>query len=387
MQTSPIDNEGFSLEQLDFVARAKDEEDYLKRMDMIEKANAPKPRGELPIVSARDIMRRRPDRSFIVERFLLPKTVNMMYSKPGGYKTILMLDLCLCITAGEPWLGMKTHKGRVLILDQENSDTSIRDRLVGLVTGHNWKRKRHTKNLELLLRQGDLWDPKFVEQVHDFVKEKRVQLVVFDTIRRFGDFEENSSDSINQLYRAFQKIINGSKCSILFLHHANKQSGSYRGSVDLLGQVDTAYQVHRRGTSPEFKIECDKSRSGEIEELEGQVLWEEDKIEVKRVQPSIETEDDGYSSFKKHRVIALREIAELCPIVSSKFKKSELWRQMDALNVDLAKENRYNLRTLERVLIHLRKSKYLVKTDTKGVYLRIFTSEGGVFVPQGAKDA
>lgn len=341
-------------------------------------------KSKLPIVTARQIMMRKKDRRFIVERFLLPKTINMLYSRPGAFKSYLTLDMCLCVAGGDDWLGMKTKKTNVLILDKENSDSSLRDRLIALVSGHGWKRKSNPRYLNMLIRQGDLWNAEFIANLSQYVSEKKVGLIVFDTVRRFGDFEENSSDSINQLYLAFQSIVNGTDCAVLFLHHANKESGKYRGSVDLLGQVDTAYRVERDGTQDDFKLICEKSRSGEIDEIAGHIEFAEERTVITRQDITEKIEGDSYAKFKATRALALSEIAKICPMASSVFVRATLWAEIDSLNVDKSKDDRVSLRTLARVLEHLVKSKYLAKTGAKGEYRRLFSGNGGIFTPQGA---
>lgn len=345
----------------------------------------------LPVVTARDIMHRKKDRSFLVRGFLHPKTVNMIYSPPGTFKSLIALDMALCLAGGDEWLGMKTKKSKILYLDKENSDSSLRDRLVGLVKGHKWKRKQNPWHVHMLLKQGDLESDEFVAQVSSYVYEKKVDLVILDTLRRFGNFEENSSDSINQMYLAFQKIINGTKASVLFLHHANKEGQTYRGSVDLLGQVDSCYRVEREGKpgsyTNNFKMVCEKSRTGEIDQINGQFDFQEDCISITKLDAELEKEVlDEYEKFQKTKTLALNEIAKLCPMASSTFKMVQLWKEIDSLNMDKEPLNRVSKRTLERVIFNMVKRKYLVKTGNKGEYRRLFSGSNGIFLPQGEKN-
>lgn len=368
------------LKEHESALNAKTETEFLQAVKKIEKKIKS---DSSPFVTASQVMKRKKNRDFLVEKFLMPKTISMIYSRPGAFKSYLSLDMCLCIAGGDPWLGMKTKKFNVLLLDKENSDSTLRDRLTALVAGHKWKRKANPRHLSMLIGQGDLWDPRFVETVSKFVHDKKIGLIVFDTVRRFGDFEENSSDSINQLYLAFKKIVNGTNCSVLFLHHANKEKGNYRGSVDLLGQVDTAYRVERKDTQDDFQLICEKSRWGEIDEIHGHMEFGEESTVISRLDLEEEkVEGDNYAKFKANRALVLSEIAKLCPMASTTFIRANLWSEVDSLNVDKTKDDRVSLRTFARVLVHLVKTRYLSKTGGKGEYRRLFSGSGGVFSPQ-----
>lgn len=324
------------------------------------------------------------DKNFVVQDFLLPKTVNMMFSPPSGYKSLLTLDMCICIAAGEPWLGLKTKKSKVLILDRENSNKDIRDRVVSLVNGHGWRKKLRGIKLNLLIRNGMLTDDKFLTDLHEYVQEEDIRLVVIDTLRRFSSFEENSSDDMNKLYAAFQKIINGSNAAIHFLHHTNKDETSYRGSVDLLGQVDTAYRISRSKKDTEFRIICEKSRSGEIDEIQGSIEWDKEKeiTIINRHDIEEKEENDRYAKFKACRTWVLNVVEKVCPMVSNKFLRKSMIKELESENVDKTKENRYSPRLLDQVLEHLVKTKYLAKTGEKGEYRRLFSSESGILKAQ-----
>lgn len=335
-------------------------------------------------VSLKDVFFWKKDKSFVVQDFLFPKTVNMLFSPPGGFKSLLTLDLCLCIAAGEPWLGLKTKKGKVLILDRENSNKDIRDRVVSLINGHKWKRRLKSIYANFLIRRGTLNDIKFLEDLNVYVKENNVCLIVIDTLRRYSSFEENSSDGMNQLYTAFQEIIGETGAAILFLHHTNKEGETYRGSVDLLGQVDTAFKIIRKNKENEFTIVCEKNRSGEIDKIQGTIEWDKDNEITTITKRDVEEheEEDKYAKFKKTKYWVLEQVKQLCPMVGSTFLRTSVMKKLDSENVDLEKDARITMRTIERVLFHLVEKRYLVRTGKKGEYRRLFTGDDNGFKPQ-----
>lgn len=364
-------------ERIEAIVRTHEYQGTAKRLQQTQEET------DLPITNISDILNWKKDNNYIVEDFIFPKTVNMLYSPPSGYKSLLSLDMSLSVSTGDTWLGLKTKKGKVLILDRENSQKTIRDRVVCLVNGRQWtKRKANSAKLNMIIRHGMLDNDEFVDQIHEFTVENDVKMIIFDTLRRFGDWEENSSDSINKLYTTFQKIIEGTNAAIVFLHHSSKDEKSYRGSVDLLGQVDTCYKVRRINKTDDFRLICEKSRSGEMEEIEGHIDWDKETEETKITRKDIEDtkeESDRYAKFKLCRTWVKNTISEICPIKGNIFLRKALMKELDVINPDRNDDERFSVRLVDSVLNHLVKTKYLNKTGAKGEYRRLFEGSDGVF--------
>jgi len=218
----------------------------------------------------KDFEKLKKDKNFLIGHVLYPKTVNMVYSPPAQFKSLMCLDMALCLANGLNWLGNEVKKKKkVLYCDKENNDQLIKERLLGLHKGHNLKRRKFP--LQILRRNGDLLNVEFIKALHKFVEENEIEVIFFDTLHRFADYDENRSDDVNRLYTmVFQPLIEKFGVSIVFLHHT-KKDGGYRGSGDFLGMVDTAWSIRREGKSNKFKIINEKARSGEIENISGEI--------------------------------------------------------------------------------------------------------------------
>jgi len=234
------------------------------------------------------------DKNFLIHDVLYPKTVNMVYSPPAQFKSLMCLDMALCLSNKLNWLGNEVKERRkVLYCDKENNDQLIRERLLGLHKGHGLTRGDFP--LHILRRNGDLLNKEFVDSLHEFVKENEIEVIFFDTLHRFADYDENKSDDLNRIYTfVFQPLIEKFGVSIVFLHHT-KKDGGYRGSGDFLGMVDTAWSVRREGKSNKFNIVNEKSRSGEIANITGEIDFvmdgdDLDYVKILRLNEKKETE-------------------------------------------------------------------------------------------------
>lgn len=305
----------------------------------------------------RDFEKLKKDKDFLVQDFIYPRTVTLFYSPPGEFKSLLALHMSQSLASGKDWLGFKTKRTPVLYCDKENNDQTIKDRIIKLYKGHNLKRKNYP--LYILRRTGDLLDSNFIKRLKELIIEKGIKLVVFDTLHRFADYDENKSDDINRLYNeVFIPIKEEFGCSILFLHHSTKPSESgkvvYRGSSDFLGMVDTAYLVRRTKTegkkTNDFLIINEKSRAGEIAELYGQIDFSDNDSYIKIIKTFAEVEQDK-------KIDKLKELTTKVTEILKKGGKMKRINIEDALTLESFK---FSTSTLKRVLKFLVDNEYVI---------------------------
>ena len=293
---------------------------------------------------------------------LYPATINMIYSKPGEFKSLLTLDAAISITNKRDFLGFKTKKYPVMYLDHENNEQIIKERLVMLCNGKKIKRKNFP--LLFLVREGDLDSSSFVESLKKEIIKNKVKLLIFDTLHRFAQYEENRADDINRLYtKIFIPIVEECDCAILFLHHATKQ-GEYRGSGDLLGMVDVGWSLKKWKDDKGFTIENIKSRSREIMKIHGQVERNDETLTtvIKRLGDSVEQNINQSKSKKLNS--AMSKIMKLFTIAGMKQKKTFI---MD--NFEFKYKNEYSNATIRRGLDQLVGLDFL-NSDKKGKFTR-----------------
>lgn len=276
----------------------KDEKDIkgisgLQELMLPQEIQTTQSRKNYTLRTYKDYEHLKKDKSFLVQDIIYPKTVTMLYSPPGEFKSIIALSLAFAIATGKTWMGKTCKKYPVLYCDKENNDQTIKARAEGLFKGMGLKRKSFP--LYFLPRAGDFKDPKFYIWLMDTITTNKIKLIVFDTLHRFSDYEENSSDDMNRLYTTIFQPLQEMGVSVLFLHHStkpkqNNSNTTYRGTGDFLGMVDTAYSVHRMKKTNTFTIENEKARGGEIETMRGEILFEDDIIKLRCLNQDIPQE-------------------------------------------------------------------------------------------------
>jgi len=312
-----------------------------------------------------------PNTNYIIDQLIYPQNIIMLVSPPKNYKSMLALYISMCVSNGKPLFGLNTKQSNVLYLDKENNETIIHQRLHALKRGHEQDFPNTNFPLHFLIRQGDINNILWVQKLQDTVKKHDIKLIIFDTLHRFGDYDENSANDINHLYvTVFQPLIDEHNCSIIFLHHTNRDR-NYRGSGDLLGFVDSAYQIMKTSKDG-FTLDCIAARGGEIDKIQGTIEIEQD--EHKQLysarftqKPIEEIEEESKEQWSKKK--------EACNMIMEYFKSKGLdsYQKKDienAILIDTKDEistetikNAFKFLILKRVLTSNGRGKYTKIND------------------------
>lgn len=342
----------------------------------------PNPRTELedmedpPIIptitTAKELMKMKIPKDFIIEKLLRPGELAMLYSPSGSFKSFIAMHLALCVSNKKDFFGYSTKQKKVLILDNENSIPLLATRLKKMASGMEIKKRNYP--LIFALKQGQLDNPRFFEGLKITLLKEKIDLLIIDTLRRVHSGEENSSRDMNELYKLFDELMKIG-IAILFLHHTNKGNEEFRGSVDLKGMLDVQVKVERIGDSNKMIIKNEKNRWGEIDPINVEINPEgEETIYFTQLDEINQEKTDKYAKFKKARGFVLQQVKELCNMDGMTFKRIDIIDALDAYNADNP-NNALSKRTVDSALRDLVKKKYLAKSEKAGTYIRNFSEK------------
>lgn len=315
------------------------------------------------IRQAIEFLKLKPNNDYLIKGFIQSGQLTMVHSPPAHFKSLVMLHAALSIVTGNKFLELQTKKQAVLILDGENSDTIIQKRLKSLMGGH--KIKSIKKTPLYFLKDGLLIDDKqtlnveFRDYLLDFCRDNKVKLVVFDTMHRFALYDENRADDINRLYLQVFKKLQEQGISVLFLHHSTKQGG-YRGSGDFLGCVEVCYKIRKTPNKiNEFCLVCEKSRSGEVEELAGEIDFDNENGTIRFIAKPIAEVKTEHSEKYKETTNRIEQIIQYNPS-----KRADIIRQLDEEKLQYG-----SIKTIERHLRWLMEEKKTIRQNEKKQYV------------------
>jgi hypothetical protein len=186
-------------------------------------------------------------------------SVTLLAAQGGTGKTSLVYNWALGVATGSSWSGRRCLPGKCLLIsaDEPLSDTKEKLSIIGY----------QEANIKPgMISFWETWRFAHIQQLERFIKKHRPVLVVIDSLTacfagmNVDLIKSNAGDS---LY-ALRDMANVYKCSIVILHHLNRQGGLRDSSsfVDNVSEVVKLYRQEGNFDQNQFILEWVKSRSG-----------------------------------------------------------------------------------------------------------------------------
>jgi hypothetical protein len=186
-------------------------------------------------------------------------SVTLLAAQGGTGKTSLVYNWALGVATGSSWSGRRCLPGKCLLIsaDEPLSDTKEKLSIIGY----------QEANIKPgMISFWETWRFAHMQQLERFIKKHRPVFVVIDSLTacfagmNVDLIKSNAGDS---LY-ALRDMANVYKCSIVILHHLNRQGGLRDSSsfVDNVSEVVKLYRQEGNFDQNQFILEWVKSRSG-----------------------------------------------------------------------------------------------------------------------------
>ncbi len=244
--------------------------------DALKSAMPPEEPAVLPELATALLARKMPKLRWIFDSLIPEGGLIAISGKPGSYKTFFAIWLALRATIGESAThnhpeGKQTLTGAInaLIIEEENTERTIRDRLLGFSTGD-------FARLHVLIDKGfSIQKENWLMELKKYITDNEISLVILDPfISTLGLRDENdnsqAAEAIDKLRKA---LLVDCGCAVVFLHHPNKgdESGKgLRGAGDILGKVDIHFSMEKdEDNKRKIRVEIQKNRLLPEEDCEG----------------------------------------------------------------------------------------------------------------------
>lgn len=329
-----------------------------------EKDDDEEPKG-LPWQSFGDLMgssRSRP--GFLIKDIWLKRSHGMVAGEPKTFKSTVALDIAVSVASGKPLWGQfpVEDQGPVLIIQNENSEWIIKDRMEKIIYSKDLVGIAHCKNriltvdfppnlpIYFLNNFGYTFsDPLHREELEDTMEELNPRLVILDPLYLMFDGEINSAKELNPILTWLMELKNDYNTSIMVIHHWNKGGTSTRGGQRMLGSttlhgwVESALYIQSQaeedtlnGPVPKIVIERELRGGGVLPKIAleikmgdmGDPTYEAKLTEVKGSSGPIELLDlltmypQGLSTSQaaKELNVSRRRISDLMERIKDKIK-------------------------------------------------------------------
>lgn len=151
-------------------------------------------------------------------------------SKAG--KSFALIELCIAIAEGRPWLGFDCAQGRVLYVNLELDRASCLHRFRDVYNALGW-RPEHLANLDIWNLRGrsvpmDQLAPRLIRRA----AKKGYLAIVIDPIYKVITGDENSADQMAAFCNQFDKVCTELGCAVIYCHHHSKGAQGGKRSMD-----------------------------------------------------------------------------------------------------------------------------------------------------------
>ena len=181
-------------------------------------------------------------KSWLVQDLIPSNVLIFLFGIAGHYKTWFVLHLAVCLANGRTFLNRLTKSIKVLIVNKDSTPSELQRRLkkFGMVVDNIFV---------------DM-NPLSLDSYIAIAKE--YDLIIFDSLIRFHNADENSATEMAEVMGILQKIRDAGT-TVLVIHHRGKATGQgYRGSSEILAGCDLAFSLNKNPDALILKTE--KSR-------------------------------------------------------------------------------------------------------------------------------
>lgn len=215
----------------------------------------PKEIQPLRVISAPDLQRAQlPPVKYLVDG-LLPEGTSLLTAASKVGKSWMVLDLGLCIAAGEPFLSRPTTRTGVLYLALEDSLNRLQDRMNKVLGG------KPPPPLFCFTTEAPKLDDGLLDVLEDHLKKcPDTRLLIVDTLQKVRGQALPREGPYAQDYREMETLkgfMDKRGVSVLFVHHNRKMKDDgdpfnmISGTNGLMGAADTIWTITKANRADE----------------------------------------------------------------------------------------------------------------------------------------
>lgn len=204
--------------------------------------------------------------NWIVPGFIERGTRGLVVAPPKTGKSLLFLDLALCIGTGQSFLCMprSVYPVKVAIISREDGPVMVKRRLSQLAAGHGLSAMDVDRNILVnTIEQSSRFridNQKDLEEMAKWLKMSGVEFTVIDVLNKIHAQEENSSTDMTRVMSKFDELAHMSGSQVCVIHHTNK-IGGVKGSTSIEGWADYVFRLEADKEDESIKTLFVKTKS------------------------------------------------------------------------------------------------------------------------------
>ncbi len=217
---------------------------------------------------------------FILEPFLPFRSIILFDGLGETGKSLLAMQLALCMASGKPFLNSLADKQRTFYFTAEEDEFAFNDRLIKLMKGLNITNDDLAGNFRWLsvfsedfkcpiyrlfeIVRGGVEKTAFYDYLLNIIAHFSPQLVILDSLVNLYGLDENNSSHASIFMESLKMIAKNYNCSFFVLHHQTKEAMRVDGERIFRGSMVFRDQARERITLQKMN---DNVKKIEIEKL------------------------------------------------------------------------------------------------------------------------
>jgi hypothetical protein len=185
-------------------------------------------------------------------------TRGLVVAPPKTGKSLLFLEMALCLATGQGFLGARPY-GRTVkcaIISREDGPVIVHRRLMQLAASRGLSLAEVDKNIVVNTEQQTsrfkIDRAEDLDEMGDWLRAAGVEFCVIDVLNRLHDQEENSSGDMTRVMQSFDKLAQRGGCQVCVIHHTNK-IGGVKGSTSIEGWADWIARLEQHPEQDDVK--------------------------------------------------------------------------------------------------------------------------------------
>lgn len=217
---------------------------------------------------------------FLIPGFLPRQSLGITFGAEGSLKSMLLMDMCLCMAMGVPWLepmpdvvalneSFTTKPARILWLDFDNGRRRMNKRLAAFLRAYKAPADCPFTYVTVPIQRLDMAKKAHALSLIEVVERKQADFLVVDNLLLVSTGTDENSSEMAEVMNGFRVLNEHTGATTQIIHHQRKSSAAtdgvrrgetLRGHSSIAAACDVITHVDRKEGSDVVTVTPTKKR-------------------------------------------------------------------------------------------------------------------------------
>lgn len=222
----------------------------------------------------------RPPIQYAVDGLFALPSLSIIYGAPGTLKSMLLIDLAVCVVGGTPWLpslpgkpgsGRAATQSAVLWADLDNGIRTMHERIGSMSFARNLSKTAPLYYVSMPVPWLDALNFTSVSQLIQLVLSLQARLIILDNLCTISGQADENSAQMGTVMSNLRRLSEDTGAAVCVIHHQRKSNGTrgragdtLRGHSSIEAAIDLALLVEREENASDIELKATKVRGADV---------------------------------------------------------------------------------------------------------------------------